>query len=143
VSDQPPILDYRHSGTPRKHYWWFDLPSLIATVIVGGAVFFGALISVQLSTPFQVYGHPKSTFVTVVQGTLRWLMHGGWTVLIIFPLSVPLIVARQRQGSAPTVRSIRLTIRVATLLLFLLAGTLAMSVAMQYVGLIQSVSTTP
>jgi hypothetical protein len=143
VSEQPPILDYRHTGTPRKRNWWFDLPSLIAAVIVCGAIFFGAILSVQLSTPFQVYGHPKNAFVAIVHGVSRWLVHGGWTILLIFPLGIPLIIARRRHGATPTVRSIRLTIRVATLLLFLLAGTLAMSVAIQYVGLIQSVSTTP
>lgn len=143
MSQDPPILDYRHPATPRKHYWWFDLPSLIAAVIVDGAIFFGAIVNVQLTRPFQPFGRPRSTFVNVVQWVCGWLVHGGWSILIIFPLAVPLIVARQRHGAAPTVRSIRFTVRVAILLLFLLAGTLAMSVAMQYVGLIQSVSTTP
>src|ERR1700683_3611093 len=116
MSGSPPILDYRHPATPRKPYWWFDLPSLIATVLVDGAIFFGAILSVQLAKPFQPFGRPQSTFVNIVQWVCGSLVHGGWAILIIFPLAVPLIVARGRHGAAPTVRSIRFTVRAAILL---------------------------
>jgi uncharacterized membrane protein len=140
---QPPILDYGHNGDPRPRRWWFDLPSLIAALIVGGAIFLGAKLTLELASQFKSYRHQLGTFITIVQAVSRWLVSGGWMALILFPLVVPFVVARRRRGAAPTVRSIRLTIRVTTLLLFLLALTLAASVGLEYASLIRSVSTTP
>jgi hypothetical protein len=144
MTDQPPIIDYLHTATPRRSYWWFDLPSLIATVILCGAIFFGARLSLALSLQFHItYRSGAGWFITGVQAVARWLSAGGWLALIILPLSVPAVVARLRQGAAPTIRSIRLTVRIAIVLLILLAGLFALCVAMEYAWLIQSVSTTP
>jgi len=144
VSQQPPILDYgKNNGNPRPPRWWFDLPSLIATLVVGLAVFFGAKLILLLAPQFKTDRHQLGRFILIVQAVSKWVAGIGWMVLLVFPLFLPWIVAWRRRGAMPTVRSIRLTIRVTTLLLFLLALTLATSVGLEYASLIQSVSTTP
>jgi len=144
VTQHPPILDYgKNNGNPRPPRWWFDLPALIATLVVGTAIFFGAKLILELAPQFKTDRHQLGRFILIVQLVSKWVIGIGWMVLLVFTLFLPWIVAWRRRGAAPTVRSIRLTIRVTTLLLFLLALTLASSVGLEYAAVIQSVSTTP